>query len=163
MNYNYLMGGINYSPIANNTGTVKTNLPSRIAFALTNYMDSKTVLDGGGAEKLLGKGDMLFKPQDKPEPRRVQGAYVSNPEISAVVQFIKDNNNPVYDDNAGKAIKNPRQSNSGGNNDFAGAKETELNKKEAIQKAHNFQAQMRRASEIYLSPSLYGRADSCSS
>ena len=49
---------------------------------------------------------MLFKPQDKPEPRRVQGAYVSNPEISAVVQFIKDNNNPVYDDNAGKAIKN---------------------------------------------------------
>jgi S-DNA-T family DNA segregation ATPase FtsK/SpoIIIE len=89
------------------TGTVKANLPSRIAFALTNYMDSKTVLDGGGAEKLLGKGDMLFKPQDKPEPRRIQGAYVSNPEIAAVVKFIKDNNNPVYDDNAKRAIKNP--------------------------------------------------------
>jgi len=91
------------------TGTVKANLPSRIAFALTNYMDSKTVLDGGGAEKLLGKGDMLFKPQDKPEPKRIQGAYVSNPEIAAVVQFIKDNNNPVYDDAAGRAIKNPHQ------------------------------------------------------
>ena len=101
------------------TGTVKANLPSRIAFALTNYMDSKTVLDGGGAEKLLGKGDMLFKPQDKPEPRRIQGAYVSNPEISAVVEFIKNNNNPVYDENAGRAIKNPNagnpQGNAGGN------------------------------------------------
>jgi len=89
------------------TGTVKANLPSRIAFALTNYMDSKTVLDGGGAEKLLGKGDMLFKPQDKPEPRRIQGAYVSNAEIAAVVQYIKDHNNPVYDENAGRSIKNP--------------------------------------------------------
>ena len=93
------------------TGTVKANLPSRIAFALTNYMDSKTVLDGGGAEKLLGKGDMLFKPQDKPEPRRIQGAFVSNAEISAVVQYIKDHNNPVYDDNAGRLIKNPHQAN----------------------------------------------------
>lgn len=91
------------------TGTVKANLPSRIAFALTNYMDSKTVLDGGGAEKLLGKGDMLFKPQDKPEPRRVQGAFVSNEEISRVVEFIKDNNRPVYDDATSKAIKNPYQ------------------------------------------------------
>ena len=91
------------------TGTVKANLPSRIAFALTNYMDSKTVLDGGGAEKLLGKGDMLFKPQDKPEPRRVQGAFVSNAEISKVVEFIKQNNKPVYDDDTGKAIKNPYQ------------------------------------------------------
>ena len=91
------------------TGTVKANLPSRIAFALTNYMDSKTVLDGGGAEKLLGKGDMLFKPQDKPEPTRIQGAYVSNTEIAKVVEFIKENNRPVYDENAGKAIKNPKQ------------------------------------------------------
>lgn len=91
------------------TGTVKANLPSRIAFALTNYMDSKTVLDGGGAEKLLGKGDMLFKPQDKPEPTRIQGAYVSNAEISKVVEFIKENNRPVYDETAGRAIKNPKQ------------------------------------------------------
>jgi len=130
------------------TGTVKTNLPSRIAFALTNYMDSKTVLDGGGAEKLLGKGDMLFKPQDKPEPRRVQGAYVSNPEISAVVQFIKDNNNPVYDDNAGKAIKNPRQS-SGGNGDFSGAKETEFDP--VLKDALKWFIQMKQASGSMIS------------
>lgn len=91
------------------TGTVKANLPSRVAFALTNYMDSKTVLDGGGAEKLLGKGDMLFKPQDKPEPRRVQGAYVSNEEIYAVVEYIKDKNKPVYDEDAGTLIKKPKQ------------------------------------------------------
>lgn len=91
------------------TGTVKANLPSRIAFALTNYMDSKTVLDGGGAEKLLGKGDMLFKPQDKPEPRRVQGAYVSNEEIAKVVEYIKDHNRPVYDDATGNSIRNPHK------------------------------------------------------
>ena len=100
------------------TGTVKANLPSRIAFALTNYMDSKTVLDGGGAEKLLGKGDMLFKPQDKPEPRRIQGAYVSNPEIAKVVQFIKDHNNPVYDESAGRAIKNPHADKAQGGESF---------------------------------------------
>ena len=108
------------------TGTVKANLPSRVAFALTNYMDSKTVLDGGGAEKLLGKGDMLFKPQDKPEPRRVQGAYVSNAEISAVVEFIKQNNKPVYDDAAGKAIKNPHAERPTNNDGGAGARELEF-------------------------------------
>ena len=108
------------------TGTVKANLPSRIAFALTNYMDSKTVLDGGGAEKLLGKGDMLFKPQDKPEPKRIQGAYVSNPEIAAVVQFIKDHNNPVYDDNAGRAIKNPSQANTQANAGGGNARDMEF-------------------------------------
>lgn len=95
------------------TGTVKANLPSRIAFALTNYMDSKTILDGGGAEKLLGKGDMLFKPQDKPEPKRVQGAFVSSEEIQKVVDFIKENNKPVFDDDADRAIKNEKQESTG--------------------------------------------------
>ena len=108
------------------TGTVKANLPSRCAFALTNYMDSKTVLDGGGAEKLLGKGDMLFKPQDKPEPRRVQGAYVSNSEIAAVVEFIKQNNKPVYDEGAGKAIKNPHADKPSNNDSGAGARDLEF-------------------------------------
>lgn len=106
------------------TGTVKANLPSRIAFALTNYMDSKTVLDGGGAEKLLGKGDMLFKPQDKPEPTRIQGAFVSNVEIARVVEFIKENNRPVYDEDAGKAIKNPNRDKVQSNN--VNARETEF-------------------------------------
>lgn len=89
------------------TGVIKNNLPSRIAFALTSYVDSKTILDGSGAEKLLGKGDMLFKMQDKPEPRRVQGAFVSSTEINRVVDFIKSHNKAVYDDSASKAIKNP--------------------------------------------------------
>ena len=86
------------------TGTIKANLPSRIAFALTNFADSKTVLDMGGAEKLLGKGDMLFKPSDLPEPRRVQGAYISNKEIASVVKFIKDNNPADFDADAQKDI-----------------------------------------------------------
>ncbi|MFQ6752156.1 MAG: DNA translocase FtsK [Clostridia bacterium] len=106
------------------TGTVKANLPSRIAFALTNFMDSKTILDQSGAEKLLGKGDMLFRPQDKPEPFRVQGAYVSNEEIYRVVEFIKDKNNPVYDDDAGRAIKNPHQNNT--TQDLSGAKDNDF-------------------------------------
>ena len=128
------------------TGTVKTNLPSRIAFALTNYMDSKTVIDGGGAEKLLGKGDMLFKPQDKNEPSRVQGAYVSNAEISAVVQFIKDHNNPVYDDNTGNAIKNPHQANK---TDVAGAKEMEFDP--VLKEALKWFIQMKQASGSMIS------------
>ncbi|MFQ6723857.1 MAG: DNA translocase FtsK [Clostridia bacterium] len=86
------------------TGTIKANLPSRIAFALTNFADSKTVLDMGGAEKLLGKGDMLFKPSDLPEPRRVQGAYISSREVASVVKFIKENNNPDFDEDAQKDI-----------------------------------------------------------
>ena len=115
------------------TGTVKANLPSRIAFALTNYMDSKTVLDGGGAEKLLGKGDMLFKPQDKPEARRVQGAYVSNSEIAAVVEFIKQNNKPVYDDDAGRSIKSPHKAQAtASNNDAVSNQEFDPVLKEAL-------------------------------
>ena len=92
------------------TGTIKANLPSRIAFALTNFADSKTVLDMSGAEKLLGKGDMLFKPSDLPEPRRVQGAYISSKEINAVVKFIKDNNKPDYDEDIGREITQTAES-----------------------------------------------------
>ncbi len=130
------------------TGTVKANLPSRIAFALTNYMDSKTVLDGGGAEKLLGKGDMLFKPQDKPEPRRIQGAYVSNSEIAAVVEFIKNNNNPVYDENAGRAIKNPNASNPQGN---AGANAREMEFDPVLKDALRMFIQTKQASASMIS------------
>ncbi|MBQ8522420.1 MAG: hypothetical protein IJ458_02010 [Clostridia bacterium] len=86
------------------TGTIKANLPSRIAFALTNFADSKTVLDMGGAEKLLGKGDMLFKPSDLPEPRRVQGAFISSREVASVVKFIKENNPADFDEDAQKDI-----------------------------------------------------------
>ena len=107
------------------TGVIKNNLPSRIAFALTSYVDSKTILDGGGAEKLLGKGDMLFKMQDKPEPRRVQGAFVSSAEINLVVDYIKSHNKSVYDNEAGRSIKNPHQANNQ-SGAVGGAKEQEF-------------------------------------
>lgn len=74
------------------TGLIKANMPSRIAFAVTSGVDSRTILDMVGAEKLLGKGDMLFYPQGIPKPLRVQGAFVSDKEVSDVVEFLKTNN-----------------------------------------------------------------------
>ncbi|MCR5427791.1 MAG: DNA translocase FtsK [Lachnospiraceae bacterium] len=71
------------------TGTIKANIPSRIAFSVSSIVDSRTILDQSGAEKLLGKGDMLFYPQGYPKPVRLQGAYVSDKEIAGVVDFIK--------------------------------------------------------------------------
>lgn len=79
------------------TGTIKANLPSRIAFSVTSFADSKTILDQGGADRLLGRGDMLYAPVDKPEPFRVQGAYVTNDEVYDVVNFIKENNQSFFD------------------------------------------------------------------
>ena len=77
------------------TGLIKANMPSRIAFAVTSGVDSRTILDMNGAEKLLGKGDMLFSPQGISKPVRVQGAFVSDEEVSAVVGFIKEQNGQV--------------------------------------------------------------------
>jgi len=74
------------------TGLIKANIPSRIAFAVSSAIDSRTILDGAGAEKLLGKGDMLFFPSGSSKPVRVQGAFVSDREVSAVVDFLKANN-----------------------------------------------------------------------
>lgn len=73
------------------TGLIKANVPSRIAFAVSSGVDSRTILDMVGAEKLLGKGDMLFSPAGYPKPARVQGAFVSDDEVSAVVEFLKAN------------------------------------------------------------------------
>lgn len=70
------------------TGLIKANVPSRIAFAVSSMIDSRTILDGGGAEKLLGNGDMLFFPSGYPKPIRVQGSYVSDKEVSNVVEFL---------------------------------------------------------------------------
>ncbi len=72
------------------TGLIKANMPSRVAFAVSSGIDSRTILDMNGAEKLLGKGDMLFFPQGYPKPARVQGAFVSDVEVSKVVEFLKD-------------------------------------------------------------------------
>lgn len=71
------------------TGLIKANFPSRISFGVSSQIDSRTIIDGPGAEKLLGKGDMLFLPIDKPKPMRIQGAFLGDPEVSAVVDFWK--------------------------------------------------------------------------
>ncbi|MBQ5560103.1 MAG: DNA translocase FtsK [Lachnospiraceae bacterium] len=74
------------------TGLIKANVPSRIAFAVSSAVDSRTILDGAGAEKLLGKGDMLFYPSGFPKPVRVQGAFVSDDEVNRVVSYIIEKN-----------------------------------------------------------------------
>ena len=97
------------------TGLIKANMPSRIAFAVTSGVDSRTILDMNGAEKLLGKGDMLFDPQGSPKPVRVQGAFVSDEEVSAVVEFITQNNAPAqYSDHVQKKMEDLQSSGSSG-------------------------------------------------
>lgn len=92
------------------TGVIKTNLPTRIAFKVLNYADSKTILNDQGAENLLGKGDMLFKAANSSMLKRVQGAFVTNKEMSAVLQYIKENNACYYDENAQKFLDNKKAS-----------------------------------------------------
>ncbi|MBQ4552796.1 MAG: DNA translocase FtsK [Clostridia bacterium] len=79
------------------TGVIKANIPSRIAFAVANNVDSRTIIDSNGAEKLLGKGDMLYFPRSEFRPIRVQGCFVSDNEVSAITDYIKDNNDATYD------------------------------------------------------------------
>ncbi len=74
------------------TGTIKSNIPSRIAFSVSSYVDSKTILDKSGAEKLLGKGDMLFKGPASNQGKRIQGAFISEKEIENIVNYIKEKN-----------------------------------------------------------------------
>lgn len=80
------------------TGLIKANIPSRIALSVSSQVDSRTILDTGGAEKLLGRGDMLYAPMGFPKPVRVQGCYVSDSEIEAVVDFLKSGGEPVVYD-----------------------------------------------------------------
>lgn len=88
------------------TGTIKANIPSRISFAVSSQVDSRTILDMSGAEKLLGKGDMLFYPSDLPKPIRVQGAFISDKEVERVVNFLKDQNLTGYDNEIIETIEN---------------------------------------------------------
>ncbi|MBE5935514.1 MAG: DNA translocase FtsK [Lachnospiraceae bacterium] len=85
------------------TGLIKANVPSRIAFSVASAIDSRTIIDGGGAEKLLGKGDMLFYPSGYPKPVRVQGAFISDKEVSDVVTYLKQFS-AGYDDVVDKQI-----------------------------------------------------------
>lgn len=96
------------------TGSIKINLPSRIAFAVTSYIDSKVILDQPGAEKLLGRGDMLYSPQSS-EPVRIQGCFVDTPEVKRVVEFVKEHNACFYDENVENAINSENGPNGGSN------------------------------------------------
>ncbi|NTW05224.1 MAG: DNA translocase FtsK [Peptococcaceae bacterium] len=80
------------------TGLIKANIPSRISFAVSSLVDSRTILDMGGAEKLLGRGDMLFCPVGTSKPTRVQGAFLSDREVETLVDYIKEQAKPIYDE-----------------------------------------------------------------
>ena len=88
------------------TGLIKANIPSRIAFSVASQIDSRTILDMAGAEKLLGKGDMLFSPVGSSKPYRVQGPFISDAEIEKIIKFVKkEGGSPVYDEEIQKAIE----------------------------------------------------------
>lgn len=87
------------------TGLIKSNIPSRIAFTVASQVDSRTIIDIAGAEKLIGRGDMLYAPVGAPKPIRVQGAFISESEVERIVEFIKENNNgAVYNEEFAKNI-----------------------------------------------------------
>ena len=96
------------------TGTIKANLPSRIAFAVNNFADSNTIINQGGAEKLLGRGDMLYAPQNLPEPVRIQCPFINNNEILKIVEFIKNNNETDFDNERTARILDGKGKNEGG-------------------------------------------------
>ncbi len=87
------------------TGLIKANIPSRLALTVASAVDSRTILDTGGAEKLLGKGDMLFMPVGMPKPMRVQGCFVSNQEVESVVEFLKSSEQQEYDESVMQEIE----------------------------------------------------------
>lgn len=90
------------------TGVIKSNLPTRVAFKVTQEVDSRTILDESGAEKLLGYGDMLYKTDTMTFPRRVQGALVESAEVQQVVQFVKEHNEAYFDDSVYDYINNAK-------------------------------------------------------
>ena len=87
------------------TGVIKANIPSRIAFAVASFVDSRTILDTAGAEKLLGKGDMLYLPMGENTPIRVQGCFITDDEISRVIEHVCGQQSAVYDDSLNKAVE----------------------------------------------------------
>ena len=100
------------------TGLIKANIPSRISFAVSSAVDSRTILDSGGAEKLLGRGDMLFAPVGAPKPMRIQGCFVTDQEVERVVTFVKEGEQPDYDEEVIQEID--RQAASGGKGSSGG-------------------------------------------
>ncbi|MBR2498475.1 MAG: hypothetical protein IKB67_02050 [Clostridia bacterium] len=111
------------------TGTIKANLPSRIAFKVMNFNDSQTILGEAGAEKLLGYGDMLCKTADMPAPERYQGAYISSREVNNVVNYIKEHNQAYFDDELSEFLDKetkPKQEETSSDGDGEGGGENEV-------------------------------------
>ncbi len=96
------------------TGLIKANIPSRLALTVASAVDSRTILDTGGAEKLLGKGDMLFMPVGSPKPMRVQGCFVSNREVESVVDFLKSSQENEYDETIMEEIERQAENSGAG-------------------------------------------------
>ena len=96
------------------TGLIKANVPSRIAFSVSSGVDSRTIIDMNGAEKLLGKGDMLFFPQNLPKPIRVQGAFVSDEEVAKVTEFLKSQGEAEYNHSISKSLEKEAAEETGG-------------------------------------------------
>ncbi len=102
------------------TGLIKANVPSRIAFAVSSQIDSRTILDAGGADKLLGRGDMLFSPIGSSKPTRLQGAFISDQEVERIVEFIKSGSTARYDEDVIESIENGKTVNISGNDTDSG-------------------------------------------
>ena len=100
------------------TGSIKANVPSRISFAVGSQIDSRTILDMAGAEKLLGKGDMLFAPIGANKPIRVQGAFISDDEVEHLVEFVKAQREPEYDDTVTQEAEKESEKESSEENDI---------------------------------------------
>lgn len=92
------------------TGLIKANIPSRIAFSVSSQVDSRTILDVGGAEKLLGKGDMLYSPVGENKPLRIQGPYISDSETARIIDFVKKQGENTYDESVVQTIETPEKS-----------------------------------------------------
>lgn len=131
------------------TGVIKANIPSRISFAVSSQIDSRTILDMAGAEKLLGKGDMLFYPVAEAKPIRIQGAFISEDEVDKVVTYIKDQEGePIYENDIIEEID-------------TAASEGESDKDELLEEAIRIVIQMKQASTSLLQRRLrigYNRA-----
>lgn len=125
------------------TGVIKANIPSRIAFAVSSSIDSRTILDSSGAEKLLGKGDMLFSPMGATSPVRVQGAFVDDNEVARVVKFVSEQMEANYED---KFVNAKELSNSGSSSSSDDYEETD----EEYEECREFVIQAQKASTSLL-------------
>ena len=105
------------------TGVIKANIPSRIAFAVSSQIDSRTILDSGGAEKLLGKGDMLYAPQGAGKPTRVQGCFVSDDEVQRIVEFVRGRHSADYNEDVIEQMNTAADEDSGASSDAPSAGE----------------------------------------